>query len=773
MAKRGKAQRGKGARVTSRRRSAPRGRGRLRVLKVIAALGLLAGLVGGVYVAWLDLQVRAAFEGKRWALPARIYARPLELYPGLVLDPADLVAELERLGYRRAATSAASGTYARAGERVTLHTRPFRFWDGAEPARRLDLRFDGERLTRLGEVAGGEVALARLEPEEIGRIHPAHFEDRVLVRLAEVPETLVAALMAVEDRKFRTHSGVDPRAILRALWSNLRAGRTVQGGSTLTQQLIKNLYLSSEQTLTRKLNEALMALLLEWHYGKDEILEAYLNEVHLGQHGRRAVHGFGLAARFYFHRPLQELDTHHLALLVGLVRGASYYDPRRHPERARERRDRVLGILAEQGVITAADRDRARARPLEVVPDRGFATSPYPAYMDLVRRQLQRDYREADLRSEGLRVFTTLDPRVQGAAEEALSRRLARLEGGPAGADGLQGAVVVVSPTSGEVLAAVGGREPRAGGFNRALDARRPIGSLVKPAVYLAALERDGGYTPIALVRDEPLELHGADGQTWRPGNYDGEAHGRVTLGEALVHSYNLATVHLGLELGLPKVVHALGRLGLERQPELYPSLLLGAVEMSPLEVAGMYQTLASGGFRMPLRAIREVTGPDGEPLTRYRLRVEAAFEPGPVYLVNTLLTEVVARGTARSAGRRLGERGPFAGKTGTTDDLRDSWFAGFGGDRLAVVWVGRDDNRPAGLSGASGALPVWTDLMETTAAQPLDLVAPETVHWVPADPASGEQVDPACDKGTPTPFLKDLTPPLRPCPRRGGLFGF
>lgn len=719
-------------------------------------------------MAWLDLRIRSEFEGRRWELPASVYARPLELYEGAPVERAGLLETLRRLGYRRDRRLARPGTYAPTAAGLRMRLRPFRFWDGEEPERVLAVRFAGGRVSRLADGRGREVPLARLEPVLIGRIYPRHHEDRVLVRLEEVPRLLVDALVAVEDRGFWRHRGVDPRAIVRALLADLRARAFVQGGSTLTQQLVKNFFLGSERTLRRKATEAVMAMLLELHYSKEEILEAYLNEVYLGQDGRRAIHGFGLASRFYFDRPLTELDLPRIALLVGLVKGPSYYDPRRHPERARRRRDLVLRVLAERGVVGKAEAARARRAPLGVVP-RPPALTEYPAFMGLVRRQLAREYREEDLRSQGLRIFTTLDTRVQAAAERALAHGIARLErthGLPAGS--LQGAVVVLDTATGEALAVVGGREPRFAGFNRALGAVRPVGSLVKPAVYLAALAHPDRWTLASLLEDEPLEVPLDDGTVWAPRNHDERWRGQVPLYRALTESLNVPTARLGLAVGVPAVVDRLHALGVRRPVRPYPALLLGALGLPPAEVARMYLTLAGGGFRTPVRATLAVLTAEGEPLSRYPLETEPALDPRVVYLVNHVLQRVVREGTGRGLAAYLPvETLGVAGKTGTTDDLRDSWFAGFTGNRLAVVWLGRDDNAPVGLSGATGALQIWGMLMRAIGPtlEPFEPVEPEGIEWARIDPRSGLRADGACAGGVELPFIAGSAPRERaPC---------
>ncbi len=728
--------------------------------RYLAPLLVALSLMLAAYVVYLDINVRQQFEGKRWAVPASVYARPLEIYPGQRLSRERLIEELRALGYQRT-DSGETGSYWTNKRRVVFVTRPFRFWDGEELSRQVEAVFTGNGLAQLREPdTGRPLTLVRLEPRLIGKIYPSHKEDRVLVRLDQVPEALITTLLAIEDRRFYDHFGVAPRSILRAIWVNLRAGRTVQGGSTLTQQLVKNFYLTNARTLRRKLNEALMALLLEFHYSKEEILEAYLNEIYLGQDGQRSIHGFGLAARFYFGRPLQELRLSQLAMLVGMVKGPSYYDPRRHPERALARRNLVLRTLAEQRLIDDAQLRVMLDEPLGVISDTPSGITRYPAFMELVRRQLYRDYRDDDLRSEGMQIFTTLDPVAQAAAERALSERLEGIEKGRGMERGiLEGAAVVTEPASGEILAVVGGRQARFAGFNRALNAVRPIGSLMKPAIYLTALERPERYTLLTLLEDEPLTLRWPNGDTWSPQNYDRESHGEVPLYLALAHSYNLATVRLGLQLGVDKVLETVRELGVYRPLNPYPSVLLGAAELSPLEVAQMYQTLANGGFRSPLRAIREVLTADGEPLQRYPLDIEQAADPAAVYLLTRALQAVVQEGTGRALYQRLSPSLEIAGKTGTTDGLRDSWFAGFTGDRLGVVWVGRDDNGSTGLSGSSGALLVWRDMIQQMGAQPLMLVAPEGIRQVWVEPYSGLRSRESCPGAVWLPFIEGSVP--------------
>ncbi|TAM45789.1 MAG: penicillin-binding protein 1B [Gammaproteobacteria bacterium] len=728
-----------------------------RFLRVALLIALLAAALFALYLDW---RVTDEFTGRRWALPARVYARPLELFPGAALTPPQLVQELELLGYKRGIEGMEPGRFEPRAGGVDLVTRPFAFWDGAQPALALRLEFRDDRLDALWDQGNyTELKLARLDPLPIGGIYPAHNEDRVLVKLDEAPRELVSALLAMEDRQFYSHIGVDPRGVARAALSTL-TGRGVQGGSTLTQQLVKNYFLTPERTLRRKATEMLMALLLELHYAKDEILEAYLNEIYLGQDRNRAIHGFGLAAHYYFDKPLNRLTLADSALLVGMVKGPALYDPHRHPQRALERRNLVLSEMRGLGYITPEQALRAKAEPLGVVAKPGIGTSPHPAFLELVRRQLRQDYDEDDLRSEGLKIFTTLDPHAQRAAERALTNRLAILD--RARKDGqppLEGAAVVTSTATGEVQALVGGRDVRYQGFNRALDAQRPVGSLLKPAVYLAALSRPQQYTLVTPLSDERFVWKSRGAPDWEPQNYDRKYHGRVPLRTALAESYNVATARLGTELGIPKVLETMHRLGIEHELPPYAATLLGAVDLTPFEVTQMYQTLASGGFRTPLRAIREVLTADGQPLKRYGLSVEQVVEPAPVYLVTAAMQDVVREGTARGLTAFLSPTLNIAGKTGTTDELRDSWFAGFTGDYLAVAWVGYDDNRPSRLTGASGAMTVWGELMAPIAREPLVPPLPENVEQVTIDPRSGLRAGFGCDGAVELPFLAGTAP--------------
>ena len=715
-------------------------------------------LIGALGLLYLDNHIREQFEGKRWAVPAKVYARPLELYAGSPLTLEELRIELQGLGYQfvRKVTLPGQATFFNA--KAIIHTRGFEFTDGLESSQRLILDFSNGFLSNISSAQGQAIPLLRLEPVLVGGIYPLNNEDRDLIQLKDAPGALIQALIAIEDRGFYEHHGISLRGISRAMVANVKAGRFIQGGSTLTQQLIKNFYLSSERTLARKLLEIPMALLLELHYSKDEILEAYLNEVYVGQEGARAIHGFGLAAQYYFAQPLQELKPDQLALLAGLVKGPSYYEPRRHPQRAEGRRNLVLKVMHEQGVLEEADYNKARTRPLGVVKQASLLKGAYPAYLDLVKRQLRQDYPDDALSSEGLRVFTNLNPIAQNKAEAALTKTISSLEKrhGEQLAE-LQGSMVVTNPQTGEVIAVIGGRETRYQGFNRALDTLRPIGSLVKPAVYLTALEQ--GYHLASILDDSPFELTMPNGQIWQPENFDHQSHEHVKLHQAMAHSYNLSTARLGMDLGLDNVIDTLHRLGVEREFNAYPSLLLGAQGLSPLEVAKMYQTMASNGFQMPLRAIRQVTDSTGQELSRYPFELEQTIDNDSMHLLQYMLQETTRTGTARSIYNHLPAAINVAGKTGTSDLQRDSWFAGFAGNRLAVVWLGLDNNDPVPFTGSSGALRAWTDYMVHETLDPFIAPAPEEIEYLWIDQETGLLADAQCPGAQQLPFIIGNSP--------------
>jgi len=711
------------------------------------------------YLGYLDYKVRNQFEGKRWAIPARVYASPVELYAGYALPPEKFEALLNMLHYRQDAELSVEGTYFKEGSQISVKTRDFAFWDQHQPSMQMSLSFTDMGIESITDITKSEeVAIVRMDPVQIGSFYPTIKEDRVLIKLEEAPDSLIKGLLASEDRDFYQHFGVSLKGIARAMWTNVRAGGMVQGGSTITQQLVKNFYLTNERRLSRKVKEALMALILEYRYTKNEILEAYLNEIYLGQNGSSAVHGFGLASEFYFGSTLKDLPLEQVASLVALVRGPSEYDPRRFPDRALQRRNLVLEQMATEGYLSKDQATQAIAKPLSVIPRMQRSSNRYPGFLDLVKRQLKQDYREEDLTSQGLRIFTTLDTQVQDVLEKTVEIKLKQLDK-LAHANDLEAAVIVTRRDSGEVTALTSGRENMAGGFNRALDAVRPIGSLIKPAVYLTALEYPDKYTITTRISDSTIVIKGQNGTDWIPKNYDHKEHGSVALHTALAKSYNLATVRIGMDVGVASVAKTLKNMGVTRLLDLYPSLLLGAASLTPIEVTQMYQTLAGDGFSTPIKSIRAVVDTDGKQLQSYPFTVRQAVDPAATYIVNTILQEVMHEGTGKAAYSSFPKEYGLVGKTGTTNDAKDSWFAGYTGDYLSVVWVGRDDNKPIGLTGATGALPLWVALMQQISTQAVNLIPPDNVKLVWVEPGSGLLTHKGCGGGKQYPYISGSEP--------------
>ncbi|MCQ3828040.1 penicillin-binding protein 1B [Microbulbifer elongatus] len=755
-------------RSTSKRTN--RSEGRLgRWIKRLSLLALLGVLVLAGYMVWLDMQLRERLDSRQYQLPARVFARPLVLQEGMVMRPDELEAEFAALNYKKVASVDEPGQWQRDGMEYLVWRRDFIHADKRERAAKVHFRLRNDELSGLRDENGAAIKAFRLDAAPIGTLLGGG-DDRTPVRIEEIPPLLGATLIAVEDQDFAHHFGVSPRGIARAMVANFKAGGVVQGGSTITQQLVKNIFFDHKPSLWRKFNEALMAILMEVHYDKAYILQEYINEVWLGQQGSRAIYGFGLAAEFYFHKPLSQLEPHQIALLVGLAKGASYYNPWRHPERALERRNTVLDVMQEQGLISAEDLARLKNKPLEVATVGAAAQNPYPAFTERLLEELRPYYSVEELRTAGLRVYTTLAPSVQQLAEDAISDGAAKLEKDRGiKADSLQGATVILENHSGNVLAMVGDRRPHYPGFNRALEARRQIGSLIKPAVYLTALERAHEYNLGTLIDDAPIREVSEDGQVWMPANFNNRSHGQVPLYVALSRSYNQATARLGLDLGIENVRQTIRRLGVQASLPRVPSLFLGAVELTPYEVAGMYQTMANGGEHVEPRTLLAVSDAEGAQVQRFRPKTNRGVDEVPIYLLRYGLEQVMREGTGKSAYRRLPNSVPFAGKTGTTNNYRDSWFAGFSPGVTAVVWLGRDDNERTSLTGATGALSIWTEIMRQLPHRHGRIQAPRGVEWKPIN-EKGEYMDPRyCQGGREVPISNESRLQTDPrCERRG-----
>lgn len=761
-----------------------RGDRRVRVFLYLASLLGFLLLAGGGVAAWyikhLESVVTAKFEGQKWKFPSKIYSDTHLLYPGMATSVTDLEAKLRRLGYRSAATVRAKGEY-RIVKRdgiLELYLHDFLYPGGpfrGFPAR---LVWQGNTLVRIERTDSDEELFSlELEPELITGLYDRIWEERRVVPLSEVPPLLVKTILAVEDERFYRHRGVDPLAILRAAWVNLTSGGIVQGGSTLTQQLMKNFFLGDERTLQRKFKEALMALIAERKYTKGEILENYLNEIYLGQRGAQGIFGVWEGARFYFSKELPDLTVGEIALLAGLIRAPNRYSPYRSVEAATRRRNVVLAKMLESGLISRSQYERAvkekiQARELIKV------LNDAPFFVDYLRKELAEQYSNEVLTAEGLSIFTSLDLQLQKIAESALATGLKRLEETypflrrRGTDDHLDGAIVVIKPQTGEIKAMVGGRDYQKSQFNRVAQAKRQPGSVFKPFVYLAALmygSEDGlrKFTPVTLVEDSPFTWS-YEGQEWQPDNYKGEYLGTVTLRRALERSLNSATARVAREVGIRHIREVAYRLGIQSSLPALPSLALGAVEVTPLEVARAFATLANSGVRTQPLAVKQVVAHNGQLLERRDVQVRKVITPQMAFLVNHMMKGVLDRGTGAGA-RAMGFTRPAAGKTGTTNDTKDAWFVGYTPDLLAVVWVGFDNQSKLGLSGAQAALPIWADFMKrATAGMPVtDFVPPPGVVLVDVDPLSGQRATPNCPQVITEAFLEGDEPtgfcPLHP----------
>ena len=684
-------------------------------MKLTFYAGLLVSAVAVGYLIYLDRTITGTFEGRRWSVPAAVYAEPLELYPGAALTASNIVTELLRLGYQSRSASQ-PGTYQRSTNHLRIHLRSFQFMERNRSAEKIDITFGSYRIKAIEDSSGRPIVLIRLDPAMIGSFFPSHGEDRIVLAPEQVPDLLEQTLKAVEDQNFDHHIGFDLRGIARAFWVNITSGELKQGGSTLTQQLVKSYFLDNRRTLARKLNELAMAVILEARFSKVDLLNAYINEIYIGQDGNRAVHGFGLGAQFFYNKPLIELNPAEIATLIAIIRGPSYYNPQRNPKRALARRNLVLDKMLANQLIDGITHKRNKNSTLNVVSGNRRGGAYYPAFMDLVRRDLGHLFDEDDLRTNGLRIFTTLRPRTQDAVESGLSTALAAIERNrnlPPG--GLQAAVVMTNTQTGELLAVAGGRKAGFDGFNRAINARRPVGSLLKPMVYLTALEN--GYHLASIIQDESVLLTMPDSDVWAPMNFDKRTHGPVPLVRALGDSLNLATVNLGLAIGVDTVARRMESLTGRAPKNRYPSLLLGAESLTPVEVAAIYGTFASGGFYMPPKAVIAVLDERGSPVSHHPFQLEQRIKPEIAQAMIRALEVVMQTGTGRTS--RYASSG-IAGKTGTSDDFRDSWFAGFDATTLTVAWVGYDDNSPTGLTGSAGALKIWDAIMAKMDLVPL-----------------------------------------------------
>ncbi len=686
---------------------------RKRIAFAVFGRRLGAALLGGALVLGVTALVPKRLPEPR--LPSRVLARPHRIAPGQDVEATHLLKRIERLGYRRTRSAEPGlGEYFRGEDRIVIHRREYTAPNGPVAPARFELRLGyRSQITSIRDEGGQVRADAFLDPETLGALADDAPVDRVLVRLGELPRHLIDALLVVEDRRFHEHHGIDPRRLAGALLANLRAKRVRQGGSTITQQLVKNVFLSHERSVVRKLREAWLALRVERAHSKDEILEAYLNTIYLGQRGPVSVVGVEAAARHYFGHSARTLDLAESALIAGMIRGPGFYSPWKHEGRALERRNRVLAMLAKAKVVSDKEAAAAAKHPLGNVAKPPAA--PRPAwFLAKLERDLEAELPDVDLSEDRVVVFSGLDAELQLAAEGAVRRGVEELEASfprlRASDPKPEAALVALEPASGAILAYVGGRSWSTSQFDRVAQARRQPGSVFKPIVLLAALARGPGgapaFTLASLLQDEPLEVETPQGP-WRPANYEKEFQGAITLRRALEQSVNVPFARVTLALGPETIVETARRMGVESPLEPVPSLALGAGEVSPLELARAYALLANGGERVTPRFAFHVTDAEGRPLLESPPLRERAFDPAAVALVTSALEGAVERGTGRPL-RALGYHGPAAGKTGTTNDARDAWFVGYTPELVAAVWVGFDDGKPLGLTGARAALPIF-----------------------------------------------------------------
>ena len=742
-----------------RRKKRNTGRWRRRFL----GLFLLLAVAGTAWLVWPFWQLSGQFENRAVKQPSRLYARSHRLVVGRSEDPAKLIGELEDLGYRRRqGGDLTKGEFAWDGRNLGIHLRslptPYGWNDGGL----LEARFSGRHLAAL-VWRGAAVKEADLEPPLLFSFYGPDRLERRPVALDALPDHLVQAVLAAEDDRFYEHPGLSLTGILRATWVNLRGGSFRQGGSTLTQQLVKNLFLTHERTLARKLREAALALLIDWRFDKREILDAYLNEIYWGSSGGINLMGIGSAAWAYFGKEASQLDLCESAVAAGMISSPGGYSPVSQPEKSLARRNWVLGRMGELKWLAPERMAAAQNEPLCVVPQ-PVGTRHAAYFRGRAGSEVRRRFSVGELADTGFRVLSTLDRWDQESAEAMVDWGLNSLEDGwekdrKAGGE-LQAALVSVDPRTGEILAYVGGRDYSASQFDRAGSAERQAGSAFKPVVYATAFE-DRVAAPSTMLEDAPLTVALAAGKQWAPQNSNSQYRGWVSARTALEYSLNVPTARLALEVGLSRIVQMAKAMGVSTRLQPVPALALGAFEVTPLELATVYSVVAAGGVRREVHGIRGLLDPEGQPVEGRPLDPpQRVISPQATFLLTSVLQGVLDRGTASSV-RAQGLEARLAGKTGTTNDRRDSWFGGFSSDRVSLVWVGYDDNSTTRLSGARAALPIWarfTWKVAPTGGYSL-FPQPEGISSAVIDPLSGELATDDCPEVLTEVFLTGTTP--------------
>ena len=731
----------------------------MKIKLTLGSLGIISLIivfvVSAAVIAIIDSRVTNKLDGVLWTIPAKVYSRSLDLAEGSKVNKSNLMRELGMLSYSENRSPSKPGEYIYKKNKLRIFLRGYQ----DQKSGLFEIFFKDGKVTKITNQLGISEDLVQLEPIAIGGMYPSHMEDRILLSWPQIPTILIDTILSVEDQNFFNHNGISFRSISRAFFTNVKAGDIEQGGSTITQQLAKSLFFTPEQTIKRKVMEAIAALLIEFHYSKEDILLAYINDVFLAQSGKRAVHGFGMGAQHFFGTSISNLETDQIALLVGMLKGPSLYNPRRNPNNATNRRNLVLGILQKRKHINSSALEEYKSRKLGVVSPNFRSETKYPAFHDLVRLELRQNYEDSELRTQGLKIQTNLDPVLQDSLENNIKKTKAQLvkKYGDKLIE-LEGAAMAVDISTGEIKAVVGSTNPSKFGFNRSINAIRPIGSLVKPFIYLTALNKYYEYNLTTILDDSKLSIR-SGGEIWEPNNFDKKFHGKIPLHVALWQSYNIASARLGMELGYDAVEEIFKKLGIEKSIERYPSLFIGSFEMSPFDAIQSYQAIAADGFYSPLRSIRDIKNLKGDIDLSYPYKIEQRIRPEPVHLLKFAMQQTFISGTARGYPRQTIESWQAGGKTGTSDDQRDSWFVGFAGDLLVLVWLGFDDNRPTPLTGRSGALEVWKNFIDDIEPSSVDKSKLPRVKYIWTDKKDGLVSGEKCKNSLLVPFIIGTEP--------------
>lgn len=721
-----------------------------------------------IYIQYLTKIVTHKFSGVKWDIPSKVYSDSFQLYPGMALAPQRLKEKLHRLGYHEVSDEVSrAGEFKFQGEEeIHLYLNDFLYPSKPFKGFIIRIEFDENSIQRIQDDKNSqELFLVELEPELITEFFQQNREDREIVKLEFVPPYLLNAIIAIEDTRFLEHAGIDPKGILRAFLANIKAMAIVQGGSTITQQLVKNFFLSHKRNLIRKINEALMAIIIESKYSKDEILEAYINEVYMGQKGAAGIYGVSEGSRFYFSKPLNKLSLAESAMLAGIIRGPGVFSPLKNKTLALERRNLVLTKMLEMNIILKSEFDAAiqesfRMKKIFVTTNRA------PYFVDFVKKELLENYSEETLNTKGLKIFTSLDVFSQIHAEQALQKTLEQLETqfpNLKSADVLQGAFIALQPQTGYIKALVGGRNYNDSQFNRVSQAYRQVGSLFKPLVFLTAFSSGNGrkYTLAHRLSNEPFTFS-YDRQIWEPLNYETHSDEKkeVSAREALEQSINIPTARLATEIGIKNIAKMARNLGIQTAFPSVPSLALGSASVTPLEIATLYSALANNGLKARPISIKDVIDFEGTILEKRRIDIEKVANAEHVFLITYALQGALDRGTGRSA-KNFGFHLSAAGKTGTTNDYMDAWFCGYTPDLVGVSWVGFDKGRKVGLTGAQAALPMWTRFMiKATQDKPMtEFQVPENIVFKEIDPETGQLKSKKCPTSFKEAFVKGSEP--------------